>query len=72
MHDYVVHELPALIEAELPVLPQRGIAGHSMGGHGALVLALRNPGRYQSISAFARSVIHLPRRGAEGVSRLSG
>ncbi|GAB7126609.1 S-formylglutathione hydrolase [Silvimonas sp. JCM 19000] len=53
MHDYVVHELPALIEAELPVLPQRGIAGHSMGGHGALVLALRNPGRYQSISAFA-------------------
>ena len=53
MHDYVVHELPALIEAELPILPVRGIAGHSMGGHGALVLALRNPGVYRSISALS-------------------
>jgi S-formylglutathione hydrolase len=53
MHDYVVHELPALIEASFPVSDQRGISGHSMGGHGALVCAMRNPGRYRSVSAFA-------------------
>ena len=53
MHDYVVNELPALVEGALPILPQRGISGHSMGGHGALVAALRNPGRYLSVSAFA-------------------
>lgn len=53
MHDYVVHELPALIEANFPASGARSIAGHSMGGHGALVCALRNPGRYRSISAFA-------------------
>ncbi|UCV05470.1 S-formylglutathione hydrolase [Dechloromonas denitrificans] len=53
MHDYVVHELPALIEASFLVSDKRGISGHSMGGHGALVCALRNPGRYQSLSAFA-------------------
>ncbi len=53
MHDYVVQELPALIEAHLPVSQKRGISGHSMGGHGALVCALRNPGRYLSVSAFA-------------------
>ncbi|WP_068830637.1 S-formylglutathione hydrolase [Pseudomonas sp. BMS12] len=53
MHDYVVQELPALIEASFPVSDRRGISGHSMGGHGALVCALRNPGRYRSLSAFA-------------------
>lgn len=53
MHDYVVKELPGLIEANFPASEARGIAGHSMGGHGALVCALRNPGRYRSISAFA-------------------
>ena len=53
MHDYVVHELPALVEAGFPVSDRRGISGHSMGGHGALVCALRNPGRYRSLSAFA-------------------
>jgi S-formylglutathione hydrolase len=53
MQDYVVHELPALIEASFPVSDKRSISGHSMGGHGALVCALRNPGRYQSVSAFA-------------------
>src|SRR3989338_2205123 len=53
MYDYVVQELPALIEANFPVSGKRGISGHSMGGHGALVCALRNPGRYQSLSAFA-------------------
>jgi len=46
--------LPALVDSEFPVDPQRvGIFGHSMGGHGALVLALRNPDRYRSVSAFA-------------------
>ena len=53
MHDYVVHELPALIEKNFPVSQRRGISGHSMGGQGALVCALRNPGRYRSVSAFA-------------------
>lgn len=53
MHDYVVDELPALVEANFPVTDARAISGHSMGGHGALVAALRNPGRYRSVSAFA-------------------
>ncbi len=53
MHDYVVDELPALVEANFPVTTSRAISGHSMGGHGALVLALRNPGRYRSVSAFS-------------------
>ncbi|MFG3450716.1 S-formylglutathione hydrolase [Stutzerimonas stutzeri] len=53
MYDYVVDELPALIEVNFPVSGKRGISGHSMGGHGALVCALKNPGRYQSLSAFA-------------------
>lgn len=53
MYDYVVEELPALIEAHFPVTEQRSISGHSMGGHGALICALKNPGRYQSVSAFA-------------------
>jgi len=53
MYDYVVQELPALIEANFPVSDKRGICGHSMGGHGALICALKNPGRYQSVSAFA-------------------
>jgi len=53
MYDYVVHELPMLIEANFPASDKRGISGHSMGGHGALVCALKNPGRYQSVSAFA-------------------
>jgi S-formylglutathione hydrolase len=53
MHDYVVDELPTLVEAHFPASAARAISGHSMGGHGALVLALRNPGRYRSVSAFA-------------------
>jgi S-formylglutathione hydrolase len=53
MYDYVVEELPALIEAHLPATSARSVTGHSMGGHGALVIALRNPGRYASVSAFA-------------------
>ncbi len=53
MYDYVVDELPTLMEAHFPVNASRAISGHSMGGHGALVVALRNPGRYRSVSAFA-------------------
>lgn len=53
MYDYVVEELPALVEAHFPVSDARAISGHSMGGHGALVCALKNPGRYRSVSAFA-------------------
>jgi S-formylglutathione hydrolase len=53
MQDYVAEELPALVEAHFAAAPARGIFGHSMGGHGALVTALRHPGRYRSVSAFA-------------------
>ena len=54
MWSYVTAELPALVAAEFPVdLQRQGIMGHSMGGHGALTLALRHPGRFRSVSAFA-------------------
>uniref|UniRef100_UPI00333EB7B7 S-formylglutathione hydrolase n=1 Tax=Castellaniella defragrans TaxID=75697 RepID=UPI00333EB7B7 len=53
MADYVVEELPALIQANFSVGNARAISGHSMGGHGALTIALRNPGRYRSVSAFS-------------------
>ncbi|GAA3925917.1 S-formylglutathione hydrolase [Luteimonas lutimaris] len=53
MYDYVVDELPAWVEANLPATDARAVSGHSMGGHGALVIALRNPGRYRSVSAFS-------------------
>ena len=53
MYDYVTRELPQLVEAELPVTDRRSISGHSMGGHGALICALKNPGHYASVSAFA-------------------
>ena len=53
MYDYIVSELPDLIEANFPVTDQRGIMGHSMGGHGALTIALKNPGKYSSVSAFS-------------------
>ncbi|MDQ5770421.1 S-formylglutathione hydrolase [Thiothrix subterranea] len=54
MYDYVVEELPHLVEANLPLIPGvKSISGHSMGGHGALIAALKNPGVYRSVSAFA-------------------
>ena len=53
MAAYVTSELRALVEANFPVGDARGIFGHSMGGHGALVLALQNPELYRSVSAFA-------------------
>ena len=54
MYDYILSELPEVIEANFPIrTDKQGIMGHSMGGHGALVLGLRNPDRYRSISALA-------------------
>ena len=53
MYDYVTRELPDLIETHFPVSTRRAISGHSMGGHGALIAALREPGRYRSVSAFS-------------------
>jgi len=53
MYSYIVDELPALITESFPVTKRQGIFGHSMGGHGALVCALRNPKQYQSVSALA-------------------
>ncbi|HET7130878.1 MAG TPA: S-formylglutathione hydrolase, partial [Gammaproteobacteria bacterium] len=54
MYSYVARELPPLIAAHFPVDAARaGIFGHSMGGHGALTIALKNPGVYRSVSAFA-------------------
>ena len=54
MYSYITDELPALINGEFPVDSQRAsISGHSMGGHGALTIALKNPGQYKSVSAFS-------------------
>ena len=54
MARYIEDELPALVAAQFPVdMARQGITGHSMGGHGALTIALRNPGRFRSVSAFA-------------------
>ena len=54
MESYVARELPALVESALPAdMGRQGIMGHSMGGHGAITIALRNPGRFAAVSAFA-------------------
>ncbi len=53
MYDYIVNELPEIIEAAFPVTQKRAISGHSMGGHGALTIAMLNPKRYCSVSAFS-------------------
>ena len=54
MYSYLLGELPEVVAAAFPADPQRqGVFGHSMGGHGALVLGLRHPERYRSVSAFA-------------------
>jgi len=54
MYDYVTRELPELLESRLPLLPGvKSISGHSMGGHGALICALKNPESYKSVSAFS-------------------
>lgn len=53
MYDYIVKELPELIEQNFPVSDRRAISGHSMGGHGALTIAIKNSDRYASVSAFS-------------------
>ena len=53
MYDYILEELPGIIRQHFPVTDKQSIFGHSMGGHGALVLALKNPEFYTSVSAFA-------------------
>ncbi|WP_439528566.1 S-formylglutathione hydrolase [Pannonibacter sp.] len=53
MEDYVVRELRQLVQAQFPVTDRHGITGHSMGGHGALTLAMRHPELYRTLSAFA-------------------
>lgn len=53
MYDYIVTELPKLIEENFPATTKKSIFGHSMGGHGALTIALKNPGSYESVSAFS-------------------
>jgi S-formylglutathione hydrolase len=54
MRSYIEKELPALVGKTFPVdMTRQGITGHSMGGHGALTVSLRNPGRFRSTSAFA-------------------
>jgi S-formylglutathione hydrolase len=54
MYDYVTKELPQLLEASLPLLADvKSVSGHSMGGHGALICALKNPNDYRSVSAFS-------------------
>lgn len=63
MYDYVVEELPALINTNFDIDAERmGISGHSMGGHGALTIGLKNPQKYLSVTAFAPIVspIHCP------------
>ncbi len=72
MYSYVTRELAELVESNFPVDPKRqGIFGHSMGGHGALTIGLKNPDRYRSISAFApiAAPMHVP-VGAEGIRGL--
>jgi S-formylglutathione hydrolase len=61
MRSYVEDELPALIAVEFPMadMARQGIFGHSMGGHGALTIALRNPERFRSVSGFASIVAPL-------------
>lgn len=53
MYDYVVDELPKLIEANFPVSEKKSVSGHSMGGHGALTIGLKNSDKFASISAFS-------------------
>jgi S-formylglutathione hydrolase len=71
MESYLTRELQDLVAAELPIDPARqGIFGHSMGGHGALTLALKNPALYRSVSAFAP--IASPMRCPWGEKALAG
>jgi S-formylglutathione hydrolase len=71
METYVTDELPAVVAEHFPVRADRlGVFGHSMGGHGALTLALRHPGRYRSVSAFAP--VAAPMRAPWGIKAFTG
>lgn len=70
MYDYVTLELPTLIEQHFNVNHKKSLCGHSMGGHGALMIALKNPDKYQSVSAF--SPIVAPSQCAWGQKAFSG
>ena len=71
MESYIVSELPEIVAANFPAdMARQGITGHSMGGHGALTLALKNPGRWKSVSAFAP--IASPMRCPWGEKALTG
>ncbi|MCD6070669.1 MAG: S-formylglutathione hydrolase [Microvirga sp.] len=71
MRSYIERELPELIAENLPAdMSRQGITGHSMGGHGALTIALRNPGRFKAVSAFAP--IASPMNCPWGAKALSG
>jgi S-formylglutathione hydrolase len=71
MWSYVTEELPSLVEGEFPAdMKRQGITGHSMGGHGALTIALHNPDRFRSVSAFAPIVA--PSRVPWGEKALGG
>jgi len=70
MYSYITRELPQIISANFDVSEKKSIFGHSMGGHGALICALKNPGFYQSVSAF--SPICNPMQGPWGQKALSG
>ena len=70
MYSYVTRELPSVIEQNFPASDARGIFGHSMGGHGALVCALKNPDRFRSVSAFAP--VSAPTRVPWGEKAFSG
>jgi S-formylglutathione hydrolase len=74
MRSYLERELPALVAENLPAdMSRQGITGHSMGGHGALTIALRNPGRFKAVSAFApiASPMNCP-RGEKALSNYIG
>jgi S-formylglutathione hydrolase len=71
MRSYIERELPALVASHLPAdMGRQGIMGHSMGGHGALTIGLRNPGRFRAVSAFAP--IASPMNSPWGDKALSG
>jgi len=71
MYSYVTKELPKVIEENFPVLKDcQSISGHSMGGHGALICALKNPGLYKAVTAFAP--IANPTKGKWGVKCFTG
>ena len=70
MYDYVTDELPKLIEKHFNVNDKKSISGHSMGGHGALIIALKNPDKYFSVSAF--SPIVAPSQSPWGQKALTG